>query len=225
MIKALIPASLLLLLTGSSCNHGLRPDEAMAAVKAGDYTALIKVDGCGYQPLVTEGYTYCRVAAGPIGLMAVTFIAPPEAKDCDDPISCVRFKLLYPTGEPAYGDQIPKGQSNKKIPWGTLTKTAAFTEDQRGFWPYVYEILWKDSNGMSRRTVSEGEIRLRVYKPEDCDTTGNCLTYAPLREVSADRNFVWSWIEDGQAVKMTTGARTYVSPKAPVAGTTLKVPK
>jgi hypothetical protein len=206
-----------------SCgSQGLIPDASPAAIAAGDFTALIEIEGCGYQPQVQEGYAYCRMNAGPVGNLAVTFIAPPQARDCPphacapgaigcDPASCVDFTLFFPDGSPAYGDSIPHGQTSRSIAWSKLTGSDQFAADQTGFWPYTYTIRWTDTEGNAQKTVSDGEIRLRVVQSQVCDPGGaNCESYVPLRTSPDDPNFVWSWVQNGQVIRMTTGARTYV---------------
>jgi hypothetical protein len=191
--------------------HGLIPDTAPSAIAASDPTALIKVEGCGYQPLVTEGYAYCRVVEGPVGSMALTFIAPPQAKDCPDaPNPCVDFTIFFPDGSPAYQDSIPAGQTSKTVPWRTLVKKENFTVEDRGFWPFTYTIRWKDTQGNTFKTVSQGELRLRVIRSQVCPAGKPCSAYVPLRNAKDDPNFVWKWSQDGQLIQMTTGARTSV---------------
>ena len=87
-----------------------------------------------------------------------------------------------------------------EIPWKKLLNREHFTVGDRGFWPFTYEIKWVDQDGKPRRTMAEGEIRLRVLRKE----------YIPLTNVSEDPAFVWKWKERGQVVKMTTGARVSV---------------
>jgi hypothetical protein len=205
--------------------QGLTPDPSPSALAAGDFTALIRVEGCGYQPLVTEGYAYCRVMEGPVGNLALTFIAPPQAKDCKphacqpsdpscQPTCCVDFTFFFPDGSPAYQDSIPYGQTSKTVSWRTLVKKDTFSPEDRGFWPYTYTIRWKDTAGNAFKTVSEGELRLRVIRASVCSSRGPgiqpCPAYVPLRNAQDDPAFVWSWVQDGQLIRMTTAARTYV---------------
>lgn len=206
-------------------------DPSVPAIQAGDFTALISIEGCGFQPQVQEGYTYCRIPEGPAGTLAVTFLAPPQAKHCAphacpsqagqtgqltsascQPTACVDFTLFYPDQSPAYQDSIPPGQASKTVPWTTLTKKADFTPDDTGFWIYTYTIRWTGADGFEHKTVSDGEIRLRVIRTQTCDAEGaNCAAYVPLRSAADDPAFVWSWVESGQAIRMTTAGRTYVS--------------
>ncbi len=218
----------LALAANNSCGgQGLIPDSSPLAISAGDFTALIKIEGCGFQPQVQEGYTYCRVTEGPVGSMAVTFIAPPQSAQCQphacapnnpscDPASCVDFTLFYPNQAPAYSDTIPHGQTSKSVPWTKLVQKNTFDPDDTGFWLYTYTIRWTDNQGREQKTISDGEIRLRVVRSQVCppDHGPNdkaCQAYVPLRNSPDDPNFVWSWVEDGQTIRMTTAARTYVS--------------
>lgn len=193
-----------------SCSgQGLIQDASPLAIAAGDFTALIRVDGCGPQPQVQEGFTYCRMTEGPVGNFAVTFVAPPQAVNCKT-APCVDFTLFYPDQSPAYSDSIPYGLTSKSIPWKTLTGRDAFIPNDTGFWIYTYTIRWTDAQGLERKTVSDGEIRLRVVRSQVCDEHGKCAAYVPLRTAPNNPNFVWSWIENGQPIRMTTAARTYV---------------
>ncbi len=200
---------------------GLIPDPSPLAVEAGDFTGLIEISGCGYQPQVMEGYAYCRVPVGPVGSLAVTFIAPPQATRCAphscpggdtscDPTSCVDFTLFYPNQAPAYKDTIPFGQTAKTIPWSTLVKKDTFDADDTGFWLYTYTIRWTGLDGREQRTISDGEIRLRVIRPQVCQAPAHCKSYVPLRDAKDDTNFVWAWREQGQEIRMTTAARTFL---------------
>lgn len=199
---------------------GFVADTSPLAIEAGDFTGLIRVEGCGFQPQVQEGYTYCRVVEGPVGALALTFLGPPNALACAphscpagdaacDPTSCVDFTLFFPDQSPAYQDSIPAGQSSKTIPWSKLTQKQTFDLDDTGFWLYTYTIRWKDHDGNLQKTVSDGEIRLRVVRAKVCDGT-NCQAYVPLRSAPNDPSFVWSWTEGSQLIRMTTAGRTYV---------------
>ena len=197
----------------------LKPDLSPPAIAANDTTALLSVSGCGYQPFVSEGYAYCRVTVGPVGDLALTFIAPPQASNCGPATtSCVDFTLFFPDQTPAYQGSIPRGQTEVTLPWTTLTKKSTFDSGDRGFWPYTYTIRWTGSDGNAYKTVSEGEIRLRVIDAQVCDPAGaNCQAYVPLRTATDDPNFIWSWMEGTQEILMTGGARTYVSSPVPTA--------
>ena len=119
--------------------------------------------------------------------------------------------IYYPSGAPAYGNTIPHGQTSVTVPWSTLTGKAVFTPDDTGFWIYTYTIRWLDPQGHMEKTVSDGEIRLRVIRTLVCDVNQKCQAYEPLRNVPDNANFVWSWQEGNQTIRMTTAARTYVS--------------
>jgi hypothetical protein len=217
-----------------SCgSQGIIPDSSPLAISANDNTALIEISGCGYQPLVTSGYTYCRIPAGPVGNLSVTFVAPPQGLKCAphvcppgiagcDPTSCTDFTVFFPDQSPAYSDSIPLGQSSKTVPWTTLVKKDTFDPQDTGFWLYTYTIRWTDPLGQAQRTISDGEIRLRVVNTQVCappaanGTPGKCASYVPLNNSPDDPAFVWSWLENNQTIRMTTAARTYVEyPGAP----------
>jgi hypothetical protein len=218
-IGFLVLASGCILTFAAACGTDpvLKPETSTpTAIEALDPTALLKVEGCGYQPLVTEGYAYCRVVEGPVGSMALTFIAPPQSAKCKT-APCVDFTLFYPDGSPAYQDSIPFGQTSKTVPWTTLVKKDTFSAADRGFWPYTYTIRWIGADGRSYKTVSEGELRLRVIRSQVCDPQGSqCKAYVPLRESVDSPDFAWTWQEGSQVIRMSTGARVYVSPATSV---------
>ena len=167
-------------------------DSAPPAIAAGDFTALIRVDGCGAQSQVQEGYAYCRMTEGPIGNQAVTFIAPPQAIKCLH-APCVDFTIFFPNQSPSYSDSIPEGQSSKSVPWTKLMGKTTFDPNDTGFWLYTYTIRWMDQAGLERKTVSDGEIRLRVVRSQVCDANGaHCSAYVPLRTAPDDPNFAWT---------------------------------
>lgn len=211
-MKLLAVTSFMAVLVGTvmSCaNQGFVADASPLAIAAGDFTALIRVDGCGKQPQVQEGYTYCRITEGPVGNLSVTFIAPPQAAKCKT-APCVDFTIFYPDQSPAYSDSIAFGETSKTIPWQKLTGKDAFSSDDTGFWIYTYTIRWTDAQGFERKTVSDGEIRLRVVRSQVCDASGKCQAYVPLRNAPDNPNYAWTWVQDGQTIRMTTAARTYV---------------
>lgn len=188
-----------LFIGASRCAVGVKPDSVTAALVSGDYTALI--EGCGNQ--LVPGYTYCRFSEGEIAQGFVTFVAPPVICLGKKEEPCVTFKVYFPTGEPTYGGEIPRGKTRANVEWETLLHKKTFEKGDRGFWPFTYRIRWVDPEGKEQLTMSQGEIRLRVYSKE----------YIPLQNVSEDENYVWKWVENGLPVHMTTGARTYVGLK------------
>lgn len=196
---------------GCSTQPFLKADVSPLAIEALDPTALLRVEGCGYQPLVTEGYAYCRVTEGPVGNMALTFIAPPQSTNCGT-VPCVSFTIFYPDQSPAYEGSIPAGKTSQTVLWSDLVKKSTFSASDRGFWPYTYTIHWIGADSRPMVTVSEGELRLRVIKTQVCGPQGPpCPAYVPLRNSVTDENFVWAWTEGNQKIQMTTGARTFVS--------------
>jgi hypothetical protein len=173
-------------------------DAQASAIESGDETGLI--EGCGQQ--VTSGLTFCRKQEGDAGTDAVYFIAPPAKCLGDGP--CVSFKIYFPDDTPTYGDTIAQGATRSKpITWATLLHKPTFDLSDRGLWPFSYDVKWIDQNGKEQHSYSDGEIVLRVYKKG----------YLPLAQVQGDPNFVWSWLENGIPVKMTTGMRVWVGKK------------
>lgn len=179
----------------ASCS-GVRPDAAMAAIEAGDATAL--VEGCGHQ--IIPGYTYCRVREGDgAGLSRITFVVPET--DCQREGPCAFIKIFFPNGEPTLGLSVERGKTRVAIQWEDLLKRRDFRKGDAGYWPFVTTIYWIDLEARERVSKSEGEIRLRVYDRD----------YVPLHESRDDPAFVWTWKErSGEIIRMTTGMRTYV---------------
>lgn len=192
--KLAIPIIGVLAVLGCS-NMRVRQDPLSTAQYAGDKTALI--EGCGHQPVA--GYTYCRVFEGGATNQSLVFLAPPVK--CLSP-TCVYIKVLRPTGEPTLALSFRKGETRMSVPWSDLISRPTFEVEDRGFWPFVYQIKYLDQDGFERTLVTEGEIRLRVLKKD----------YQPLHETAHDPSFTWEFIEGGSKIKMTTGGRTYVSP-------------
>lgn len=177
----------------ASCrSRGTVVEDAMSAVEAGDYTAL--VEGCGNQ--LIPGYTYCRKMEGSSTQELLNFHAP-KTECVKEP--CRTFKVFGPNGDVVYGGEFKRGELKVGVPWSALTGSSTFEISDRGFWGVIYEIKFIDSEGRERTTLTQGEIRMRVLKKE----------YIPLHNVSADKGFVWKW-EAGVPVRMTTGGRTFV---------------
>lgn len=163
----------------------------------GDYTALI--EACG--DLITSGYAYCRRNDTESAKSDyVYFMAPPVT--CKNP-PCVHLKVFNSAGKLAHSISFRKGETRVGASWMTLIKKERFEVGDRGFWPFFYEITFTDQEGLERTIKTDGEIRLRVHAEG----------YFPLDKDPNDRFFKWEWSEDGQRIKMTTGGRTYVSPK------------
>lgn len=190
---ASIVLAALLTLGASNCTRGVRLDTAMAAVDAGDFTAI--VEGCGHQPVV--GYTYCRKQEGEATNDKITFIAPPSSCLGSEP--CSSLKVFYPDGSPTLGLDFPKKTGRLAIGWSDLTKKPTFDSGDRGFWPFVTTVRYLGEDGKERTSVAEGEIRLRVYRNG----------YLPLNEVREDQAYAWKWASGGFIYRMTTGARAY----------------
>lgn len=180
----------------TSCDS-IKIDEAMSAVEGRDKTALI--ESCGTQLIV--GFTYCRVTEGSSANKSIVLVAP--ITNCSKD-SCVFYKFFSPNGEIIFGGSFPKNSNKIQVKWSDLVKRETFSAGDRGYWGMIYEIYWNDSEGREMVTMSEGELRLRVVKEG----------YKPLHEVKDDPNFTWFYNDQsGVEVKMTTGARAYVSKK------------
>lgn len=191
----LITVVISLMCFGATCSKGLHLDESMAAIEAGDYTALVQ--GCGNQ--LVPGYTYCRKTEGEIANDSLIFVGPSNIV-CSDNESCIHIKIFFPDQTPALGVAIPKGKSQIVVPWQDILKKSTYEITDRGFWPFIYSMKFMDDKGQEQETRTEGEIRMRVLRK----------SYIPLNDVSSDSNFVWKWKFGSVPVRMTTGGRTYV---------------
>lgn len=168
----------------------------MPSIEAQNPTAVI--EGCGNQPI--SGYAYCRKREGSPTTQNIVFIVPPV--DCNSPESCVSIKLFRNNSDLVIGLNIPKGQTRAEVSWKSIVGRDHFALGDRGFWPFLYQIKYKDNKGLDRSLVTEGEIRLRVYAKD----------YLPLHESLDDPAFYWEFIENGTKIKITTSGRTYVAP-------------
>lgn len=203
-LRALVLLLFAPLFLGAKCAT-VPVDRAMAAIEAGDYTALI--EGCGNQ--LVPGYTYCRVFEGDDASGNLVFVAPKT--ECLDPNGCASFKVYHPVNGLVYGGTIPKGQTRSEVPWRALLGRVTFELSDIGFWPFTYEIKWLDGEGKEQVAYSQGEIRVRVIHKKTCNELGGCAYYEPLQNSPSDPAFAWEWKEGKVEVKMTTGARAYVS--------------
>lgn len=176
-----------------SCDHGVKEDTAMAAGEARDVTSFI--EGCGSQPV--SGYTYCRVTEGDAAGQKLYLKVPPSACDQEQ---CVFWRIFYPSGEPALGGAVKRGETTVEINWKDLIKKDKFELGDRGYWGVLVEVHYVNMDGNPRKSLVEGEIRLRVLK----------RGYLSLKDIREDPNFVWSWTEKEKIYKMTTGSRAYV---------------
>lgn len=177
-------------------------DPVIAPIVAGDPTAIVQ--GCGAQPIV--GFTYCRIVEGDAADQNIDFIGPPAK--CNNPdgttgTACAFVKVYNQSGQLAWGGSIPKGQTRVSVPWTTLLGAPQFQQANRGFWSWLLEVHWTDPDHHDRVTVTQGEIRLAVYKSG----------YIPLDTVSSDPNYVWTWIDGNSTYHMTSNLRAYVETK------------
>lgn len=172
-------------------------DQVMDAITANDETGLVD---CGHQ--VAPGFCYIRQVEGDAASSSLTFIGPPSKCDRD---SCVSVKLYDNQGHVAWGDSFPKNAVRLTVPWSKVLgcvdgQPCNFEVSQRGTWTFNHEVYWKDAQGAERRSVSQGEIVLRVFR----------RGYLPLDTVRDDPNFAWTWTDGGLLYKVTTGLRAFV---------------
>ena len=193
--------TLILLLLQSCASKEVQPEPPLDYWQASeelDYTALVQA--CDEE--ITTGFAYCR---RPDGASTkddmITFLAP--AVSCKEP-PCVYVKIFNSAGKPIHSLAFPQGVTRMEASWMTLTKKDRFSVGDRGFWPFFYEIRFSSLDGIERSLKTDGEIRLRVITD----------SYYPLHNDPEDRFYKWKWQEERQTIKMTTGGRTYVSPKA-----------
>lgn len=182
-----------------ACAKTVIQDKGLSAVEGNDLTGLI--EACGSQ--LVPGLTFCRITEGQSTEGLVYLVGP--RTNCKR-TNCVEFKFFALDGSVAYGDGIPKGQFRLGVPWNKLIKRDKFQLSDRGFWLLAYTVYWIDENGNEHESKSEAELYLRVLK----------IGYMPLNEVVSDGNFAWDFsTRNGERVKLTTGMRTYVSPRPP----------
>lgn len=197
---SLVPVVVALALLGlgaARCAHPVKVQDGSAmASESNDATVII--EGCGNQAVV--GYTYCRVPAGSnTDTKFITIIAPPT--DCDDKDSCISFKIYFPDGsQPAYGIQVPKGQTRITVLWSKILGRSTFETADRGFWPVIMTVKWTAPDRQPKQTLVEGELRLRV-------TTAG---YEALNDVAENENYAWRWSDKQLVYRMSTAGRAYV---------------
>jgi hypothetical protein len=162
-----------------------------SSILDGDATSV--VEGCGHPPAV--GIAYCRVQEGDNAGQSIFFIGPPAECDRDD--ACVFLKVWNSQGMLVWGGAIPKGQTRVEVAWKTLLGRDTFEVGHRGFWTWNTEVFWRDLDGKERRSVSQGDLVLRVFR----------RGYIPLQDVTTDAHFVWSWSEHDFRYQMTSGLR------------------
>jgi hypothetical protein len=156
------------------------------------------MSGCGQQ--VSVGYLVCRMAEGSAADKFLFIHAPPEL-NCDDE-SCVYFRIYFPDGRPTYEGKINKGESHAMVKWSDIVNKADFHLEDRGFWGVSIALHYKSPEGEPQKTYADGYIFMHVIRK----------TYISLIENEEDENFVWRWkTPTNQTVKMTTGARVFVS--------------
>jgi len=184
-------------LMGVGCaHHEVEEDPSLSPILANDTTLVI--EGCGNQPVI--GYTYCRKSDGSSALDTLVLHIPPVKCQKND---CVYVKILMPDGSPAVGLSAKEGQSRLEVSWKTLLGRDVFKAGDRGFWIVLVEIHYIDRRGLLKKTLVEGEIRLRVY-PNN---------YLPLNNIKDDPNFVWQWRQNNRLFKMTTNGRVFMGGK------------
>lgn len=191
----------LLLLACCSCSQAIKKLDPQSAVEAGDLTTLLS--GCGANQ-IGIGYVVCRMPEGSSTNDSIEVHAPPNV-GCDDEKACVYFRIYFPDGRPTYIGSIPKGESYASVSWSELLDKKTFDPGDRGFYGVSVTVNYKGPDSMPMKAYSDGYIFLHVVKKE----------YISLNDSGGeDENFVWSWkSKTNQTVKMTTGARVFVSQK------------
>lgn len=185
-------------LGASQCSKALRVDPSMHAALANDLTALVDgsdLQGCGTQ--LQTGLLFCRVSENHPAHAKITFVGPKS--NCSRE-RCVFVKIYFPTGEPALELSIPKDQTSVSVTWRELIHADHFSKEQRGFWPFLRTVYWRNADGQEGVTQDEGLIYLRVL------SSG----YESLHESRDNPNWAFKSTYKGLAWRMTTSGRTYV---------------
>lgn len=176
-----------------ACSSSKKSEDTleMKSIFANDTTAIVQ--GCGHQPIV--GYTYCRKVIGDSTNEKLVFHAPPDIQS---------FGTIYLLDGSLIGFQFKNGRA--EISWKELLKSDKFTIDDRGLYLFtIRSIVEPDINGEDKEIYQEGEIRLRLIKPN----------YKPLHNVEFDPSYFYEWSDSNFLYKMTSGGRAYVGYKKP----------
>jgi hypothetical protein len=95
---------------------------------------------------------------------------------------------------------FPKNKTTMDVKWRDLLESMTYEKRHRGIWQIFVVIYWKDHQGVERRTLMEGEVRLRVFDEG----------YLPLHTDENNRNFAFeASYKDGRTVKITTSGRAF----------------
>jgi hypothetical protein len=136
---------------------------------------------------------------GQSALDGLVFITPPVKCVKND---CGYVKIFSPAADQIISFKVARGLTRTIIAWNLLIGREQFALQDRGFWPFTYQMTFTDSDGFERTLVMEGEIRLRVYKKG----------YLPLHNSQDDAQFAWEFLDGGRKIKITSGGRSYVAP-------------
>ena len=188
-------------LTCCACTNTPKVLDSQNAVAANDLTTLIS--GCGVNP-IGIGYIACRLPEGTKTKESFLFIHAPPQIQCDES-ACVHFKIFIPQeeGRNTFEGEIHSGESFTKVSWFDLTDKETLDLSDRGLYAISVALKYKAPSGETLKTYSDGYIFMHVPRKDNTS----------LIEASEDENYVWTWkAPTGQTVKMTTGARVYVSP-------------
>lgn len=186
-------ASLLVAVSIGCTHRGVSEDHSMPPILAQDTTLV--VEGCGHPPIV--GYTYCRKYEGDDAKGNLIFHLPPVKCQKSD---CIYVKILSPVGRPAVGFSLSEGKTRLEVSWKSLLGRDVFETGDRGFWIVIAEIHYLSESGLLKKTIIEGEIRLRVLSSK----------YSSLENIESDPNFVWLWRDNNRKFKMTSNGRIYL---------------
>lgn len=184
--------SLLVAMALGCAHRGVKEDHSIAPIVAQDTTLVI--EGCGHPPIV--GYTYCRKYEGDNASGNLIFHLPPVKCQKTD---CIYVKILSPDGRPAVGLSLSEGKTRLEVSWKVLLGREVFETGDRGFWVVIAEIHYLTESGLVKKTLIEGEIRLRILKSK----------YISLENVEHDPNFVWLWHHNNRPFKMTSNGRIF----------------
>lgn len=181
-----------------ACSHNFPVDPSVHATDANDITAVIEAKGSGCLSRPQVGFTLCRKEEGDIADHDVlTFYGPKSNCDRD---SCVMVAIWDPAKQLVRTLSFPKNKTTMDVKWRDLLESMTYEKRHRGIWQIFVVIYWKDHQGVERRTLMEGEVRLRVFDEG----------YLPLHTDENNRNFAFeASYKDGRTVKITTSGRAF----------------
>ena len=164
-------------------------DTSIASVKANDLTAIIELQGCGFQPLAVVGYNFCRVKQNTSTIdTKLFFIAPITGAE--------RHVTIYRNSGSPLSYKFPEKKTTIEVPWKDLVNADTFQAYQDQWYGVMVEINWYDGDENKRKTLMEGEIRLKVL--------AEGYTATP-------QNAAWKVIRNNHTFKITTSGRVHAS--------------